>query len=172
MGQPRIGIHDAGLSTESRHNPVDRPQRHRMMAIAQKHWPRFPTADEHEQVAEVVVIDDRNDPGFAAFTLMDSDPFALCIEVPHIEMDEFTAANAKPPERFDQTSIPKIAGAQEQFSHVSGLEVIGRGGKLVLGYSHGFPGENAKFLAVEAWPRQRRQFNRTALPLHLNKSRR
>jgi hypothetical protein len=52
-------------------------------------------------------------------------------------MDEFTAANAKPPERFDQTSIPKIAGAQEQFSHVSGLEVIGRGGKLVLGYSHG-----------------------------------
>jgi hypothetical protein len=64
-------------------------------------------------------------------------PFAFCIEVPDIEIDELAATNAKPPKCFNQTSIPKIAGAQEQFSHISWLEVIGRGGELVLGCRHG-----------------------------------
>jgi hypothetical protein len=68
---------------------------------------------------------------------MDGHPFALGIEVPNIESDEFTAANPEPPEGFDQASIPKITGGQEQFPHVSGLEVISRGGELVSGCSHG-----------------------------------
>ncbi len=100
MDEPRIGIHDSGLSTESRHDPVDRPQRHRTMAIAEKDRSRFPTADEHEKITEILVINDRNDPCFAAFALVDGHPFALFIEVPNIETDEFAAANAEPPERF------------------------------------------------------------------------
>jgi len=107
------------------------------MAIAEKNRPSLSTANEHEQVTEIFVINDGNDPCFAAFALVDGYPFALCIAVPHIEMDKFAATNAEPPEGFDQASIPEIAGAQEQFSHVSGLEVIGRGGELVLGCRHG-----------------------------------
>ena len=125
-----------GVSTESRHDPVDRPQRHRTMAIAEKDRSRFPTADEHEKITEILVINDRNDPCFAAFALVDGHPFALFIEVPNVETDEFAAANAEPPERFEQASIPEIAGAQEQFLHVRGLDVIGRGGKLLLGCRH------------------------------------
>ena len=41
--------------------------------------------------------------------LLNGHPFAFFIEVPNIEMDKFAATNAEPPERFDQTSIPKIS---------------------------------------------------------------
>jgi len=66
-----------------------------------KDRPRFSTTDEHEQVTEILIINDGNDPGFAAFAFVDGDPFTMCIAVPHIEMDEFAATNAQPPERFD-----------------------------------------------------------------------
>jgi hypothetical protein len=137
VGEARIGIHYSGLGTEIRHDAVDRPQRHRTMAIAEKDRPRFSTADEDEQITEILVIDDGNDPCFTAFALVDGHPFAFLIEVSHIEIDEFAATHAEPPEGFDQASIPEIAGAQEQFSHVSRLEVIGRGGKLLRGCRHG-----------------------------------
>ena len=88
MDEPRIGIPDSGLSTKSRHDPVDRPQRHRTMAIAEKDRSRFPTADEHEKITEILVINDRNDPCFAAFALVDDHSFAFFIEVPNIEIDE------------------------------------------------------------------------------------
>ena len=71
------------------------------MAIAQKDRPRFSTTDEHEQVTEILIINDGNDPCFAAFALVDGHAFALCIAVPNIEMDEFAATNAEPPEGFD-----------------------------------------------------------------------
>ena len=113
MGEPRIRVHDSGLGTDSRHDPVNRPQRHRTLAIAQKDRSAFPTADEEDQITEILVIDDRNDPGFAAFTFMDRHAFAFHINVSNIEMDEFVATNAEPPEGFNQTSIPKIVGAKE-----------------------------------------------------------
>ena len=76
-------------------------------------------------------------PVFCRLCPCRSYPFAFWIKVPHIKIDEFAATNAEPPERFDQTSIPKIAGAQEQFVHVRRLDVIGRGWELVSGCSHG-----------------------------------
>ncbi len=95
-----------------------------------------PAADENEQITEIFIMNDGNDPCFAAFALVDGHPFAFRIEVPNIEIDEFAATNAEPSERFDQTSIPKIVGAQEQFSHVRWLDVIGRSGELLLGCRH------------------------------------
>ncbi len=74
MCESRIGICDPGVSTESRHDQVDRPQRHRTMAIAEKDRPRFPTADEHEQITEICIMNDGNDPCFAAFALVDGHP--------------------------------------------------------------------------------------------------
>ena len=137
MGEARIGIRYSGLNTKSRHDSVDRPQRHRTIAIAEKDRPSFSAADEDEKITEILVIDDGYDPRFAAFAFADRYPFAFFIEVSHVKMDELAAANPEPPERFDETSIPKIVGAQEQFSHVRGLEVIGRGGELVFGCRHG-----------------------------------
>ena len=74
-----------------------------------------------------MIINDGNDPCFAAFALVYSHAFAFCIEVPNTERDEFAATNPEPPEGFDQASIPEIAGVQEQLSDVSGLEMISRG---------------------------------------------
>ena len=111
MREPRIGIRDSGLSTKIGHDSVDRPQRHRTIAIAEKDRPRFPIADENEKITEILVINDRNDPCFAAFALVDDHSFAFFIEVPNIEIDEFAATNTEPPECFDQASIPEIAGA-------------------------------------------------------------
>jgi hypothetical protein len=39
------------------------------MAISEKDRSGFPTADENEKIAEILVIDDGNDPCFAAFAL-------------------------------------------------------------------------------------------------------
>ena len=69
MGETRIGVCYSSLSSESRHDVVDRPQRHRTMAISEKDRSGFPTADENEKIAEILVIDDGNDPCFAAFAL-------------------------------------------------------------------------------------------------------
>jgi hypothetical protein len=70
-------------------------------------------ADENDQIAEVFVVDDRNDPGFAAFTLLNHYAFALHIKVTDIKLDEFATANAQPPQRFDQTAVAKIGRGQE-----------------------------------------------------------
>ncbi len=83
------------------------------MAIAEKDRPAFPTTHEKEKITEILVIDDRDDPCFAAFTFVDGHAFAFHIDVPNIEMGEFVATNTEPPERFDQASIPKIGGTQE-----------------------------------------------------------
>jgi hypothetical protein len=112
MGEARIGVGYAGLYAERRHNAVDRPQRHRPVAIAEKDGPRFSTANEHEQITEILVINDGNDPCFSAFALADYHAFAFHIDVSHIESGEFTTTHAEPPECFEQTSIPKIVGAQ------------------------------------------------------------
>jgi hypothetical protein len=132
MGETRISVSYSSLRPEICHGAVDRPQRYRTMAIAEKDRPSFPTADEHEKIAEILVTDDGNNPCLAAFALVDSHLFAFLIEVPHIKIDEFATTNAEPPEYFDQTSLPKIAGAQEQFPHTSRLEVIGHDGSWCL----------------------------------------
>ena len=51
-------------------------------------------ADENDQVAEVFIVDDRNDSGFAAFTLLNRYSFALHIEVTDIELNQLAATNA------------------------------------------------------------------------------
>src|SRR5262249_55882114 len=56
-----------------------------------------------------------------------------------IELREFTATDAQPPQRFDEATIPKIGSSQKQFPHVRWFEVIGRGGELVLGCGHSVP---------------------------------
>src|ERR1043166_3893466 len=136
MSEPGIWIHNSGLVTKVRHHSVHRPQSNRTIAIAEEDRSGFPTADEEEQITEILIIDDGNHPCFATLALADGYPFAFFIKVPHIEIDKLAATNTEPPERFDQTSIPKIVGLQEQFLHVRGLEVIGRGGKLMLGCRH------------------------------------
>ncbi len=113
MGEARIGVDYSGLYTENCYDVVDRPRRHHPVTIAEKDRPGFPAANENEQITEVFVVDKRNDPCFAAFALAYGHPLALRIEVPNVEVNEFTATNAEPPECFDQTSIPKIVGAQE-----------------------------------------------------------
>src|SRR5712692_1304852 len=112
MAEARIGVRYSGLRTESRHDVVDRPWSHHAVAIAEKDRPGFPTADEDKQITEVFVVDDGNDTSFATFAFMDRHPFAFNIDVPHVEIDEFTATNAEPPERFDQAPIPEIASGQ------------------------------------------------------------
>jgi hypothetical protein len=125
MREPGIGmLHDAGLVTEVRHDAGHRSQGHRTMAIAEKDRSGFPTADEQEQSTEIFVVHDGNHPCCAAFALVDGHPFAFFVEVSDIESGALAATNAEPPERFDHTAIPKIVGAQEQFSYVSGLAVI------------------------------------------------
>jgi hypothetical protein len=101
MGEARIGVRYSGVNSESRRDPVDRRQRHRTIVIAEKDRPRFPTVDEDEQITEILVINDGNDPCFAAFALVEDYPFAFFIEVPNIEIDEFATTNAEPPECFD-----------------------------------------------------------------------
>ena len=54
-------------------------------------------ADENDQVAEVFIVNNRNEPSLAAFALLNRHAFALNIEVTHIELDEFATANAQPP---------------------------------------------------------------------------
>ena len=110
MREPGIGIHDSGLVTEVRHDSVHRSQGHRTIAIAEKDRSGFTTADEQEKITEIFIVNDGNHPCFAAFALADGYPFAFFVEVPDIEVNELTATNAEPPERFDQTSIPKIVG--------------------------------------------------------------
>jgi hypothetical protein len=83
------------------------------VGILRKIWPGFPIADENHQIAEVFVVDDWNDPDFAAFALLDNHSFALNIEVTDIELDEFAATNAQPLQRFDQTAISKIGRCQQ-----------------------------------------------------------
>ena len=56
VGETRVGIHDSGLNTKRRHDAVDRPQRHRTIAIAQKDRPGLSTANENEKVTEIFVI--------------------------------------------------------------------------------------------------------------------
>ena len=108
MREPGIGIHDSGLVPEVPHDSVHRSQGHRTIAIAEKDRSGFPTADEQEQITEIFVVNDGNHPCFATLALADGHPFAFFVEVPDIEIDELTATNTEPPERFDQTSIPKI----------------------------------------------------------------
>jgi hypothetical protein len=69
--------------------------------------------DENDQVAEVFVVDDRNDSGFATFALLNRHVFAFHIEVANIELDEFATTNTQPPQRFDQTAIAKMGRGQE-----------------------------------------------------------
>ena len=108
MRKPGIGIRDSGLVTEVRYDAVHRSQGHRTIAIAEEDRSGFTTADEQEQITEIFVVNDGNHPYFATLALADGYPFAFFVEVPHIEIDELAATNAEPPERFDQTSIPKI----------------------------------------------------------------
>src|SRR5262245_65798743 len=67
MGEARIGIRYSGLNTKSRHDSVDRPQRHRTIAIAEKERPSFSAADEDEKITEILVIDEGYDPGVCDF---------------------------------------------------------------------------------------------------------
>ena len=136
MGEARIGVDYSGLRTESCYDVVDRPRRHHPVTIAEKDRPGFPTANEDEQITEVFVVDERNDPCFAPFPLAYGHPFAFRIEVPNVEADEFTATNAKPPECFDQTSIAKIVSRQKQFLHLRGLDVVSRSRELMFGCRH------------------------------------
>jgi hypothetical protein len=113
MREAGIGIGDPGFDTNRLDNVVNRPRGHLPVPVTQKDWPGFAMADENEEIAEVFVVDDRNDPGFTAFALLNRHAFAFNIEIPDIELEEFATANAQPPERFDQTTIPKIGRGQE-----------------------------------------------------------
>lgn len=93
-------------------------------------------ADAHDQVAEVFVVNNRNDPGFAAFALLNRHALARHIEITDIELDAFATTNAQPPPRFDQTAIAKIGCRQESFAQISWPDVIGRSSELVLGCRH------------------------------------
>jgi hypothetical protein len=73
----------------------DRPRGHLPVPVTQKNRCGFPIADENDQVAEVFVVDDRNDPGFAAFAFLNRHAFALNIKVTDIELDEFATTNAQ-----------------------------------------------------------------------------
>jgi hypothetical protein len=139
MGEAGIGIGHPSFDAKRRHNVVDQARCHHPVAVTQKDRAGFPTADEHEQVTEVFVVNDRDDPSFITFTLLDRHPFALDIEVADIELEEFAAPNAQPPQRFDETSIPKIGRRQEQLPHVSRSEVISRSGELMFRCRHRHP---------------------------------
>ena len=97
MGEAGIGVGHSGFNAKYLDNVVDRPRGHLPVTVTQKKRAGFPIADENQQIAEVFVVDDRNDPGFAAFALLDDHPFALDIEVADIQFDEFAATNAQPP---------------------------------------------------------------------------
>ena len=142
MGKAGIGISHPGFDAKRRHNVVDQSRCHHPVAVAQKDRAGFPTANEHEQVAEVFVVNERDDPGFAAFALPDRHPFAFDIEIADIELEEFAPPHAQPPQRFDETSIPKIGSRQEQFPHVSRSEVIRRSGELMFRCRHLHPSCN------------------------------
>src|SRR6266567_7586225 len=98
MGEAGIGIGHSGFRAEGGNNVVDQSWSHDTVAIAEKDWSGFPAADEDQHVAKVLVVDERDDPGFPAFPLADDDPFAVGIEVSDVEVDEFTAPHAQPPE--------------------------------------------------------------------------
>jgi hypothetical protein len=96
MGEARIGIGHASFRAEGGDNVVGQSWSHDTVAIAEKDWSGFPAADEDQHVAEVLVVDERDDTGFATFPLADHDPFAVGVEVADIEVDEFTAPHAQP----------------------------------------------------------------------------
>src|SRR4030095_8849567 len=75
MCEPALGIHNSGLVTKFRHDAVHRPQRHRTIAIAEEDRSGFSTADEEEQITEILIINDGNHPCFATLALADNDPF-------------------------------------------------------------------------------------------------
>ena len=112
IAKTRIRIRHPSLSPKIGHDMVNRPGRHRAIAITEKDRPGFSTANEDEQVTEIVIVDDRNDACFAAFAFVNGYAFALHIEVTYIEMDQFITTNPEPPKRFDQASIPKLVGSK------------------------------------------------------------
>lgn len=113
MGKAGIRIGYPGFCANRLDNVINRPRDHLPVSVTQKNRASFPIADENDEVAEVFVVNNRNDPGFAAFALLNHHSFALNIEVTDIELDEFTATNPEPPERFNQTAIAKIGRGQE-----------------------------------------------------------
>ena len=108
-----MGIGCSGFDANRLDDVVNRSRGHLSVPVTQKNRAGFAMADENDQVAEVFVVNDRNDPGFAAFTLLNRHAFALHIEVTDIELDAFAATNAQPPQRFDQTAIAKVSRGQE-----------------------------------------------------------
>ena len=97
MREARIGIGYSGFDANRLDDVVDRPRSHLPVPVTQKNGPGFPVADENDQVAEVFVVNNWNDSGFATFALLNRHAFALNIEVTDIELDEFATANAQPP---------------------------------------------------------------------------